>query len=116
MEQEGVNIAGLVFETCPLWAPRVDGRLISTLMLLPTKDLTRFEQPGIMPRKFETCPDWGANLNGCPSSLARLFWLDASQGLVGCQLEFFDLTLNEIPDLGLQRRLGDSPHLEGERD
>jgi len=67
-------------------------------------------------RKFETCPDRGANLNGCPSSLARLFWLDASQGLVGCQLEFFDLTLNEIPDLGLQRRLGDSPHLEGERD
>jgi len=33
----------------------------------------------------------------------------------GCQLEFFDLTLNEILDLGLQRRLGDSPHLEGER-
>jgi len=58
----------------------------------------------------------GNNLHGHASSIARLFWLDASQGLVGCQLEFFDLTLDEIPDLGLQRRLGDSPHLEGERD
>ena len=75
------------------------------------------EPPGAgRPPKFETCPTRGANLNGYPSSLARLFWLDASQGLFGCQLEFFDSTLNEIPDLGLQRRLEDSPHLEGERD
>ena len=25
-----MNIDGLVFETCPLWAPSLDGRLIST--------------------------------------------------------------------------------------
>ena len=59
MEQEGVNIAGLAFKTCPLWAPSLDGRLISTLMFLPTKDLTWFEQPGIDAAKFETCPMWG---------------------------------------------------------
>ena len=62
MEQEGVNIAGSVFETCPLWAPSLDGRLISTLMFLPTKDLTWFEQPGIWAAKVRNVSSVGSQL------------------------------------------------------
>jgi hypothetical protein len=86
-----------------VWVPSLDGDIVSAHMRLLKTELHWFERMGFMPQKFETCPVWGANPNACHSSLARLFWLDASQGLVGCQLEFLDLTLNEIPDLGLQR-------------
>jgi len=45
-----------------------------------------------------------------------LIRLDASQSLIGCQLQLFKLTLVEIADPGLQRRLRNGSHLECQRD
>jgi hypothetical protein len=50
----------------------------------------------------------GRQLRDC----VPLIRLDASQSLIGCQLQLFKLTLVEIPDLGLQCRLWNGPHLE----
>jgi hypothetical protein len=63
MQQEGVNIAGLAFETCPLWEPSLDGRLISTLMFLPTEDLTWFEQPRICAAKVRKVSRLGRQIS-----------------------------------------------------
>jgi hypothetical protein len=38
--------------------------------------------------------------------------LDASEGLIGSQLQFFELTVVEVPDLCLQRRFWNGSHLE----
>jgi len=46
---------------------------------------------------------------------AQLVRLDASQSFIGCQFQFFKLTLVEIPDFVLQCRLGNGPHLECQR-
>lgn len=43
---------------------------------------------------------------------AQLLGLDAPQGFIGCQLQLFEFTCVEIPNLGLQRGLGDRSQLE----
>jgi hypothetical protein len=46
----------------------------------------------------------------------RQFRLDASEGLIGRQLQLFEFAFVEVPDFGLQRRLRNGSHLESQCD
>jgi hypothetical protein len=48
------------------------------------------------------------------SGWALLLRLNPSKGFIGCQLRLFQLTVIEIPNLGLQRRFGNRAHLENQ--
>ena len=61
MEQERVNIARSVFEIRPLWAPSLDGRLISTLMFVSTRNLTGSSSGAFMPQKFRNASRPGSH-------------------------------------------------------
>ena len=41
-----------------------------------------------------------------------LFRLYTSESLIGSEVQFFQFALIKVPNLGLQRRLRDRPHLE----
>src|SRR5438132_11060766 len=54
---------GQKFETHLTWVPNLDAWILTGTIRRSVNQLTRFEQAGSTPRKFETCPRWGARLS-----------------------------------------------------